>query len=194
MHYLKLATMKQFLKLLFFFSVMASISGCSEKQDDYCIKKGPVSALIDGKKYSSEQYTHLHDGQQATVFEQKGVLGFYFETERTIYSSSGDSVKISIRLGEDSIFYTGVKYPIPKTGIINFRRGNYAKLAINQKTDFGFITQTFKAKDGWIEFTDYTEKKDGIYFSGKFQFSIDNKTEKQTEVTDGTFEKIIANY
>ena len=186
--------MKRFLTLFLFFSVLVSISGCSKKQDDYCIKICPVSAVFDGKKYSSKTYRHLHGQRQATAFEQKGVLGFYFETERTIYSASGDSVKISIHLDEDSIFYTGVKYPLPKTGISNFRRGNSARISVPRKTDFGFPTQNFKAKDGWIEFTDYEENDDGIYLSGKFQFSIDNGKEEHSEITDGIFEKIIANY
>ena len=101
---------------------------------------------------------------------------------------------LSIYLDEDNIFQTGVKYALPKTGINNFRRGNYANLAVNRKTNFGFLTKNFKAKDGWIEFTDYEENDDGIYLSGKFQFSIDNGKEEYSEITDGIFEKIIANY
>lgn len=154
----------------------------------------PVSAVFNGTKYSSKTYRHIHGQRQATVFEQKGVLGFYFETERTIYSASGDSVKISILLDEDSIFCTGVKYPLPKTGISNFRSGNSAWISGPQKTDFGPITHRHKATDGWIEFTDYEENDDGIYLSGQFQFSIDNEKEEYTEITDGIFEKIIANY
>lgn len=111
---------------------------------------------------------------------------------------------LSIYLDEDNIFQTGVKYALPKTGINNFRRGNYANLALNRKTDFGFLTYSHKAKDGWIIFTDYqdhyTQKENnkettykGHYLFGKFEFTAVDKTNDRTiKISDGKFENLKA--